>query len=184
MAKHLKELTLSTFLNGLATHARLPTLTKLTVDFSSRNQFVSVPKSSFPNVRHLAIRARQVDILPMTATIFSDQGECAVIFSQKLNILVRNLPSVRTLEFECGTVASHCKIPPHVEKVVLRPLTEDAEVWLASIGNQAMEGRFGGMGIKTIEVWHGPNECKREYWPEYIMIQEGIELVFANWEEA
>ncbi|KAJ4374883.1 hypothetical protein N0V83_001961 [Neocucurbitaria cava] len=142
MAKHLKELTISTHLNGLATHARLPTLTSLTVDFSSSHQFVSVPKTSFRNVTHLAIRARLQDFLS-TNTLNNPRLDYASSFREKFGILLRNLPSIRTLEFESGTAVSQCYIPPHVEKVVLRPIKPEAVPWLANIGSKGMEGSWG-----------------------------------------
>lgn len=152
MAKRLKELTVSTHLNGLAMHARLPTLTSLTLDFSSSHPFVSVPKTSFRNVTHLAIRARLQDF-----HLFNELNnlrlEYPSSFSQKLGILLRNLPSVRTLEFESGMAVSQCKIPRHVEKVVWRPVNYDINAWLASIGSEGMKEKLGGVGLKTIEAW-------------------------------
>ncbi|CAO2654018.1 Nn.00g107510.m01.CDS01 [Neocucurbitaria sp. VM-36] len=173
-SKHLTYLTLSPHLNGLATYARLPTLTSLTVDFSSAHQFVSVPKSSFRNVTHLRIQAHTLDFLPTSQSAYNDTNEIYRFFQQKLDILLRGLRTVRTLEFESGAAASRCNIPDHVEKVVLRPAEWDARQWVGEF----LEGEGGGNGVRRIEVYWRDDWAFPPVWRGVGEVRSGIQVVF------
>jgi hypothetical protein len=166
---HITSLRLSNNLNGLHT-ARLPSLKMLDVDFSDSNQFVTVGKGCFTNVETLKIRCKTNE------SFFKAQQPT---FSQKLNILLKGLPSVRTLEFESGDVASWCLIPAYIETVKFRMANSDALGWVYDRLDDLFSGTSAPTKLKLIEVnWVNTNE----HWSEYLEFPEpgGLPKMFRD----
>lgn len=196
-SRTLTQLTLSPNLNGLATFATLPSLTTLILDFTSANQFVRIPRTAFRKVSVLKIQCTSLEFLAATnpnhRTHHQPHLQTRAInarldeirnylhtFPQKLSILLRALPSVRTLEFESGAAAARCDIPASVEKVVIRPAEWDAVQWV----REFLEGKMGGVGVGRVEVvwkdesdvhvgWVGVQERARRRGVKVIVIWRG-----------
>ena len=105
---NIHTLTLSASLNGLH-RARLPSLETLSLDYSGPNPFVTVAKGTFRNVKTLKFLASGEDLIRANKT-----------FSAKANIVLKGLPSVREVHFECTRAVDLCKIPAYVENVVVQ----------------------------------------------------------------
>jgi hypothetical protein len=131
----ITSLMLSNNLNGLHA-ARLPTLTNLTLDYP----FAIVSKGCFPNVTALKIQGQSQYML--------------VGVPEKLRILYRDLPNLRSLEFNSGKSV----VPaPQVETLIFRPAEWNALAWICGFLIMRKHST-DAMALKRIEVhWCADN---------------------------
>lgn len=145
----IQTLPLSTNLNGLH-HAKLPSLTTLSLDYSGPNPFVTVGKGSFTNVTTLKLQTRDV----------RGGYQERRAYANKTAILYKGFRNLRTVEFESSAAAVLCGIPPQVRTVIIRP-ADDLALPRLSVHFEAAKA------LERIEMYWPDTEAMPHAWSSH-----------------